>query len=82
MEKKRTYKILRIIARLNIGGPALHCIILNSELDPGRNAQLFETLASDAGQCVLTTTAPEFIRLPQGVERALIGVAGGRLTPS
>ncbi|MBN2288472.1 MAG: glycosyltransferase family 4 protein [Candidatus Glassbacteria bacterium] len=33
MEKRRTYKILRIIARLNIGGPALHCIILNSELD-------------------------------------------------
>ena len=32
--RKRKYKILRIIARLNIGGPALHVIILNSELDP------------------------------------------------
>ncbi len=30
---ERKYKILRIIARLNIGGPALHVIILNSELD-------------------------------------------------
>lgn len=34
MIEKRKYKILRIIARLNIGGPALHVIILNSELDP------------------------------------------------
>ena len=32
-ERKRKIKILRIIARLNIGGPALHVIILNSELD-------------------------------------------------
>ena len=31
---QRKYKILRIIARLNIGGPALHVIILNSELNP------------------------------------------------
>ncbi len=31
---ERKYNILRIIARLNIGGPALHVIILNSELDP------------------------------------------------
>ena len=30
---ERKYKILRIIARLNIGGPALHVIILNSELN-------------------------------------------------
>ncbi|MBW7995578.1 MAG: glycosyltransferase family 4 protein [Candidatus Glassbacteria bacterium] len=34
MAEKRKIKILRIIARLNIGGPALHVIILNSELDP------------------------------------------------
>ena len=34
MPEKKKYKIIRIIARLNIGGPALHCIILNSELDP------------------------------------------------
>ena len=36
MEQKRKNKILRIIARLNIGGPALHVIILNSELDHER----------------------------------------------
>ena len=35
LQKKRKIKILRIIARLNIGGPALHVIILNSELDLG-----------------------------------------------
>ena len=43
MEQKGTYKILRIIARLNIGGPALHCIILNSELDPRRYVSLLVT---------------------------------------
>ncbi len=43
MEKKRTYKILRIIARLNIGGPALHCIILNSELAPRNYISLLVT---------------------------------------
>ena len=43
MEKKRTYKILRIIARLNIGGPALHCIILNSELVPRNYKSLLVT---------------------------------------
>ena len=43
MEQKHTYKILRIIARLNIGGPALHCIILNSELDPRRYVSLLVT---------------------------------------
>ncbi|OGG01221.1 MAG: hypothetical protein A3F83_16415 [Candidatus Glassbacteria bacterium RIFCSPLOWO2_12_FULL_58_11] len=34
IQVKHKFKILRIIARLNIGGPALHVIILNSELDP------------------------------------------------
>jgi glycosyltransferase involved in cell wall biosynthesis len=43
MKKKRTYKILRIIARLNIGGPALHCIILNSELDPQKYVSMLVT---------------------------------------
>ena len=33
---ERKIKILRIIARLNIGGPALHVIILNSELNQSR----------------------------------------------
>ena len=43
MAEKTKCKILRIIARLNIGGPALHCIILNSELDPERYASCLVT---------------------------------------
>jgi glycosyltransferase involved in cell wall biosynthesis len=31
---KRRLRVLRIITRLNIGGPALHVILLNSRLDP------------------------------------------------
>ena len=39
---------------------------VSSELDPTRTAMLFETLAADAGQCVMTTTDAAFIRLPEG----------------
>ncbi len=52
---------------------------VSSELDPGRSAQLFETLARDAGQCVLTTTAPHYITLGPAVERVDIEVEDGRL---
>jgi DNA replication and repair protein RecF len=55
---------------------------VSSELDPGRNAQLFETLAEEAGQCVLTTTSPDFIRLPGAVRRTLVEIADGRLIPA
>ena len=36
----RKFKVLRIIARLNIGGPAIHTILLSEGLDKGR----FETV--------------------------------------
>jgi glycosyltransferase involved in cell wall biosynthesis len=32
----RPYRILRLIARLNIGGPAIHTILLTAGLDPAR----------------------------------------------
>ncbi len=32
-DKKKTVKVLRIIARLNVGGPALHCVLLSENLD-------------------------------------------------
>lgn len=37
----RKIKILRIIARLNIGGPAIHTILLTEGLDKGRFESLF-----------------------------------------
>lgn len=54
---------------------------VSSELDPTRNAQLFETLGREAGQCILTTTAPHFIKLGNDVERSEIEVREGRLGP-
>lgn len=33
MAGKRPPKVMRIIARLNVGGPALHCLLLSTELE-------------------------------------------------
>jgi len=33
MSEKSPVKVLRIIARLNVGGPALHCVLLSENLD-------------------------------------------------
>jgi DNA replication and repair protein RecF len=52
---------------------------VSSELDPGRNAQLFETLAREVGQCVLTTTDPKFIHLPSTVERRDLAIFEGQI---
>lgn len=52
---------------------------VTSELDPRRNAQLFEALAREVGQCVLTTTAPDFIHLPTAVDRVDLHVDRGQI---
>ena len=31
---RRSVRVLRIFSRLNVGGPAIHVILLASELDP------------------------------------------------
>ena len=67
-------------ARARTGeAPLLLLDDVSSELDPQRSAQLFEALLCDAGQCVLTTTAPHFIGLPAGDDCRYIEVAGGRV---
>lgn len=70
---------LREMRSLRGRAPLLLLDDVSSELDPGRNGQLFETLAAEVGQCVLTTTAPEYIRLGAEVERRDILVAGGEI---
>ncbi len=53
-------------ARQDAGVPPLLLLDdVSSELDPTRTAMLFETLAEDAGQCIMTTTDAAFIRLPE-----------------
>lgn len=67
-------------ARARAGeAPVLLLDDVSSELDPQRSAQLFEALLREAGQCVLTTTAPHFIGLPAGGDCRYIEVEKGRL---
>ena len=67
-------------ARARAGeAPVLLLDDVSSELDPQRSARLFEALLREAGQCVLTTTAPHFIGLPAGGDCRYIEVETGRL---
>jgi DNA replication and repair protein RecF len=69
-------------ARQSTGtAPLLLLDDVSSELDPRRTELLFSALARDAGQCVLTTTAPHFIRLPASADARLWHVERGRVTP-
>ena len=52
---------------------------VSSELDPARSARLFEALAAEVGQCVLTTTAARHIELGPGVDRRDLEVRDGRI---
>lgn len=65
-------------ARERSGRPPLLLLDdVSSELDPVRNARLFEALASEVGQCVLTTTAARHIELGPGVDRRDIELRDG-----
>jgi len=67
-------------ARERSGQPPLLLLDdVSSELDPRRSARLFETLAAEVGQCVLTTTAARHIELGGGVERRDLQVEHGRV---
>jgi DNA replication and repair protein RecF len=52
---------------------------VSSELDPIRSARLFEALAAEVGQCVLTTTAAHHIELGSSTDRRDIEVRDGAL---
>ncbi len=43
-------RVLRIIARLNIGGPAIHATLLHERLDPARFASTLITGTEEAGE--------------------------------
>ena len=53
---------------------------VSSELDPHRNAQFFELLSREAGQCVITTTDAKFLHT-RDAERLDYHVENGRITP-
>ena len=77
------FKIAELRAARTLHGapPLLLLDDVSSELDPGRNAQLFHTLTTEVGQCLLTTTAPDFVRLPGTADRRDIPVSAGALGP-
>ena len=75
------FKIAELQAARELTGEAPLLLLddVSSELDPERSAQLFAALVREAGQCVLTTTAPHFIGLAAGEDCRYIEVRGGRI---
>ena len=43
-------KILRVIARLNIGGPAIHVVLLSAGMDRGRFESVLVSGSENAGE--------------------------------
>jgi DNA replication and repair protein RecF len=70
---------LRQAAQRSGTPPLLLLDDVSSELDPQRNARLFGTLSELGGQCVLTTTAAEFIRLDDATGRVDLRVQAGTI---
>jgi DNA replication and repair protein RecF len=75
------FKIAELrVARERSGRPPLLLLDdVSSELDPLRSARLFEALAAEVGQCVLTTTAAHHIELGSSADRRDIEVRDGAL---
>jgi DNA replication and repair protein RecF len=75
------FKIAELrVARERSGRPPLLLLDdVSSELDPIRSARLFEALAAEVGQCVLTTTAAHHIELGSSTDRRDIEVRDGAL---
>lgn len=61
-------RVMRIIARLNIGGPALHATLLTEQLDPRRYQSILVTGVEEAGEgnylALHHRRSPEVVVLP------------------
>ena len=75
------FKIAELRAARELTGraPLLLLDDVSSELDPIRSARLFEALAQEVGQCVLTTTAARHIELGQDIERRDVELRDGQI---
>jgi DNA replication and repair protein RecF len=69
---------LAVLARAHGDAPILLLDDVSSELDPARNAYLFEHLAEMAGQCFITTTHPDHVLLAR--DRADYRIETGRIS--
>jgi DNA replication and repair protein RecF len=69
---------MQVLARLHGDLPILLLDDVSSELDPARNAYLFEHLATRAGQCFITTTDKRHVRLTE--ERVDYRIENGQIS--
>lgn len=69
---------LAVLGRVHGDLPILLLDDVSSELDPSRNAYLFEHLAALAGQCFITTTHAGHVLVHR--ERADYRIAGGQIS--
>ncbi|MEE9382380.1 MAG: DNA replication/repair protein RecF [Nannocystaceae bacterium] len=70
---------LRAAARLRGYKPLLLLDDVSSELDRPRTEKFFEALTREAGQCLVTTTAANYVPIGSSVERLDIRVDSGRI---
>jgi len=69
---------LTVLTRTHGDQPILLLDDVSSELDPARNAYLFEHLATQAGQCFITTTAEGHVLLSR--DRANYRIENGQIS--
>jgi len=69
---------LSVLARVHGEQPILLLDDVSSELDPARNAYLFEHLAGQAGQCFITTTHESHVLLHR--DRANYRIENGQIS--
>jgi DNA replication and repair protein RecF len=69
---------LALLARAHGDSPILLLDDVSSELDPSRNAYLFEHLAEQASQCFITTTHEGHVLLAR--DRANYGIRNGQIS--
>jgi glycosyltransferase involved in cell wall biosynthesis len=79
-ERVERIRVLRVIARLNVGGPALHTTLLTERLDPRRYDARLVTGTEEPGEgnyLALHGKAPERVIVLPTLGREVRGVADG-----
>lgn len=63
----RTVRIVRVVARLNVGGPAIHVVLLNAGLDPARFESMLVSGSENPGEGTMLAYA-----LSKGVQPEIV----------
>jgi DNA replication and repair protein RecF len=70
---------LQLVSQVHGRPPLLLLDDVSSELDPHRSELLFGLLGVSSSQCILTTTARDYIHLPPGAHADYWAVSEGRI---